>query len=155
MLKVFRINSASFVLKNSMPSNRLCPSYLYLIRQSKECAPQLLSFFHVVQIHYCSLINGCVSPVLGLMLAAMWKWPSAFAWWEMWRWTSWVPCWSGRTSVWVTRTEDLLCPFLIFFKWWIVCCGYKKEINKYQNHCKVKSYTYIKPIASFHQRNED
>lgn len=40
VLKVFRINSASFVLKNSMPTNRLPTSSLYSIRQSKECASQ-------------------------------------------------------------------------------------------------------------------
>lgn len=123
VLKVFRINSPSFLKTICQITDFL---QVKLIRQSKECASRLPLFFSYCANTLLQSNNGCISPVLGLMLAAMWKCPRAFAWWEMWRWTSWVPCWSGGTSVWVTRTEDLLCPFLIFFKWWIVCCSYKK-----------------------------
>lgn len=113
VLKVFRINSASFYKAPSQARVANKSSYMPIFRL----------LLHFVQT-YC--YSGCTSPVLGLMLAAMWKCPSAFAWCEMWRLTSWVPCWSGNTSVWVTRTEDLLCPFLMFFKWWIVWYRYKK-----------------------------
>lgn len=49
-------------------------------------------------------------PVAGLILAAIWKWQSAFAWGGMFLWTSWGSCWCGAYPVCATTAPDLLLP---------------------------------------------
>lgn len=90
-------------------------------------------------------------PVLGLILAEMWKWHRALAWWAMCRWVcaSCVPSWEGNSSLCATREEDRRLPRRRCFRWWIDWLSKAHERNRdEEKNCVIPWYCKVFLVRS-------